>query len=282
MSMSREDLAKILVIKLVYVDGKSRKSVRVGDIAKEFGLEIKKVETNIRAAKISTLRESSSELNEEETEKLIERLLWIYPEIEERFISEISQNIFTAPVAKTQQIPVPEFPINQPHLTPESIINNFIIINGSNVLYWLAANNLDGKVNLIPLLIALVAIKRKGFDFCCYFDAKQIFEIREQQPEQFKELEKLRKRYKAKSFSVVSYADDFIVLDAKKTKRKVLSNDKFRDKESRLSRLPKSQLINGAVANCQISMPKLDIIESLHSDLQKAVRDLEIELEKII
>lgn len=279
MSISREDLIKRVVTKLAFVDSNGKKRVRIDDIAKITGLEKRIVETNILFGRISTLGE---ELDEENAEALIgERLLnYTHPEIEERLISEISQNISEAAVATTQPITVPESLIINPPLTPESIIKYFIIVDGSNVLYWMAANNLDDKVNLIPLLIALSAIKRKGFDFCCYFDAKQIFEIQEQQPEQFKELEKLRKKYKSKSFSVVSYADDFIVLDAKKTKRNVLSNDKFRDKETRLPRLPKSQLIDGAVANCQISIPKLDIIESLHSDLRKAVRDLETELNK--
>ena len=281
MSISREELVKLVVAKLAFIDSSGEKHVRIDDIAKITGLEKRKIETNILFGKISTL---GDELNQENAEDLIKvRLLGqTHPEIEPRlisFISDILKNIPHDADANAQPIPLPESPINKPPLTPESIIKYFIIVDGSNILYWMAANNLDDKVNLIPLLIALTAIKRKGFDFCCYFDDKQRFELREQQPEQFKELENFRKRY-SKSFSKVGYADDFIVLDAKRTKRKVLSNDKFRDNETRLPRLPKSQLIEGAVANCQISIPKLDIIESLHSDLRKAVRDLVTEFNK--
>jgi hypothetical protein len=279
MSESRENLIKQVVAKLAFVDRNGKKRVRIDEIAKISGLEKRIVETNLLFGKVSTLGE---ELNEESAEALLYRLLNVsHPEIEERLVSDVSQKSPAAVVAETQPTPVRESPANKPPLTLETIIKNFIIVDGSNVLYWMAANNLDDKVNLIPLLIALSAIKRNGFDFCCYFDSKQIFEVREQQPEQFKELETFRKnkRY-SKSFSVVKYADDFIVLDAKRTKRKVLSNDNFRDKETRLPRLPKSQLIDGAVANCQITIPKLDIIESLHSNLKKAVRDLETELNK--
>lgn len=272
MSISREELVRLVVAKLAFVDNSGNKRVRIDAIAKITGLENRIIETNILRGKISTLGE---DLDEENAEKLIgERLLnYTHPEIEERLFSDISQNISEAVVATTQ--------ISKPISDLKSIIEKFIIVDGSNVLHWMRANKLSKKIELIPLLIALTAIKKKGFDFCCYYDASQWFQMREQQPDQFRQFVKLRENEKYRPYFSEApggtSADDFILLDAKNSKRKVLSNDRFRDNPIQL---PESQFIRGAVVNCQISIPKLHIIESLVSDLKKAVRDLELELNK--
>ena len=153
MSISREDLIKKVVAILAFVDSNGKKRVRIDDIAKISGLENRKVETNIRVARISTLGESSSELNEENAEALIERLLYTHPEIEERLISEISQYIPEAADDPDQ--------FSKTVTDPISIIKNDIIVDGSNVLYWMMNNKQDDKVNLIPLLIVLSTLTRR-------------------------------------------------------------------------------------------------------------------------
>jgi hypothetical protein len=286
MSISREELVKLVVAKLAFVDGSGEKHVRIDEIAKITGLEKRIIERNILHGKISTLGE---DLNEENAEKLIgERLLGqTRPEIEPRlisFISDILKNKLKAADAKPPPIPVPESPTNKPPLTPEIIIKNFIIVDGSNVLHWLKDARLDDRVNLIPLLILLTAMKRKTFSFWCCFDRSKELQLRDDQPKQFQELEKVRQKYKVQNYFSVAHggtsADDFIVLNAKNSGRRVLSNDRFRDEKTHVPRLPKKQLIPGMVGDCQILIPELEIIESLHSDLQKAVRDLETELNK--
>jgi hypothetical protein len=206
-------------------------------------------------------------------------LLYIHPEILDRLVSKPSLNTPETSAIATQGATASESPKRNEVSDLKSIIEKFIIIDGSNVLHWMEDNRQADKVNLIPLVIVLTAIRRKGFDFCCYFDASKIFETREKQPEQFKEFEIILKKYPI-YFSVApggTSADDFIILDAKNSKRKVLSNDRFRDHPIQL---PKNQFIKGAVVNCQIAIPMLNIIESLISDFRKAMRDLESELKK--
>jgi hypothetical protein len=255
--------------------------VRIYDIAKKTGLENKTVLTRAKALRIADAKVPSSVLDEETAKWLIEELVRMHPEVADKLHSNRSVEIPEANTGTIQTEPVNEPPQKVLIIDPKSIIEKFIIVDGSNVLHWMKANKLSQKTELIPLLIVLTAIKKKGFDFCCYYDASQWFRMREQQPEQFREFKKLRENEKYRTcFSEApggTSADDFILLDAKNSKRKVLSNDRFRDNPIQL---PEGQFIRGAVVNCQISIPKLDIIESLHSDLRKAVRDLETELNK--
>jgi hypothetical protein len=277
---SREDLIEQVVVKLAFVDRNGKRRVRIDDIAKISGLEKRVVEKNLLFGKIQTLGE---ELYEENAKALLDRLLnYTRPEIEETLVSNFFENIPRVTNATIQPTPVSEPAPNKQSLTPESIIKNFVIVDGSNVLYWLKDNLQEDKPNLIPLLILLSALKRKGFDFHCLFDRSRELALRDYQPEQFHEFKKIQKKYPI-YFAIApggTSADDFIVLDAKNSKRRVLSKDRFLDRMTRVPRLPKNQLISGMVANGQIAITPLDIIESLHHDLRKAVRDLEIELNK--
>ena len=81
MQMSREEMAKRLVKELAHPASSGEKCVCVGDIAERLRLEFEKVEINRRVLKIWTSGEPSSELNEEQAETLIDRLLWIHPEV---------------------------------------------------------------------------------------------------------------------------------------------------------------------------------------------------------
>jgi hypothetical protein len=257
-----DDLAKKLAAHLSHVGADGVRRVRLDDIAKALGLEFKKVVTRARALKIPTAGEPSSELNLERTEDLILELIRTNPQIDQ-----------TGLAAKF--LPVSEPLKSKPALGPKAIIAKFIIIDGSNVFHWMKDNKQDDKVNLIPLLIILTALKREGFDFCCYVDANQEREMENKRPDHFKAYEKLRKTTYPMGFSGTpggASADAFILLDAKNSGRKVLSNDRFRDHPIQL---PRSQLIKGTVANCQIVIPDLGIVEPLILDLRKAVRDLE-------
>jgi Zc3h12a-like Ribonuclease NYN domain len=266
-----DNLAKELVEQLAHADSNGGKFIHVGDIADKFAIGLAKIQRITKSYKIITDGERSSEINDEDAEKIITWLLYIHPETKERLKNEISSKTIK-PVATPNLVTTPA----TQRTDLKTLIEKFIIVDGSNVLHWMKDNNMDNKVNLIPLLIVLTALKRKSFNFCCYFDASQRFQLEEQQPQQYQEFKKLWKGRDI--FSIVpggESADDYILLDAKNSNRKVLTNDRFRDNKIRL---PENKFIKGAVTNCQVLIPKLEIIESMVLDLRKVVNDLQKEL----
>lgn len=328
MSVPRDKLAKAVVEQLAYAASNNKKRVRIADITKESGLKQEIVEKNMRASKIRPL-ESSGELSEEDATILVERLIYIHPEITESLVgkfplpppeptpvTELNERKQEAgriaepvpdPPAQAAKVHerVPDLPSEPPGSEEPSVEDadvplpvvdpgflqsregirrltiDFIIVDASNVLHWMKDSKLAETVDAVPLFLVLLGIKRKGREFCCYFDAKQIFEMKNCQPQQYQELEILRQRYPDR-FSVITggiSADDFILLDAQRTGRMVLSNDRYRDNRIRL---PDTRFLRGAIANCQVMIPDLSIIESLTSDLKKLVRDLDYELSHLI
>jgi hypothetical protein len=81
MDVSHDGMAKRLFEDLSQTASSGQKYVCVGDIAERLGLDFQKVETNRRVLKIHTSGEPSSQLNKEQAELLIARLLWIHPEV---------------------------------------------------------------------------------------------------------------------------------------------------------------------------------------------------------
>jgi hypothetical protein len=156
-NMSNDDLAKLLVEELVHPQGENGRCVYVADLAKRLGLPIQIVQTNMKVLKFRSGTPLGC-LIPEDAESLIHRLFYIHPEInKEALAKDLPPNIHLAPAIEDESTPIS--PVTTRIPDPRAIIGNFIIIDASNVLHWMKDTNLDDKINLIPLLLILSAIR---------------------------------------------------------------------------------------------------------------------------
>jgi len=131
-----------------------------------------------------------------------------------------------------------------------------IIIDGSNVAYW------GERPSLYPVLALVEALKGKGFDCLCFFDASLPHRIDKTEQPHYRSLIKTRQREFVQAPSR-SQADDFILLNAHGSKDPIISNDGFTQYSEKYPWLAKAvedgRLIRGMCIRNVVQVPVLAI-----------------------
>jgi hypothetical protein len=136
-----------------------------------------------------------------------------------------------------------------------------------------------GYVSFEALLTILVEIRRRGGSFICIFDANTWYELgKKGKSGSDASYAKLRERFPDEFVEVPgrNRADEYILLQAEKNGRLIISNDRFKDYRTEYLWLNSEEqcLFKGTIIRGDIEMPDLKISLPVRKDIARMTEEL--------